>query len=871
MADGAVVYRATTVVDSSGSVQSLKQIQTGIKEMRSELSAASKQAKQDYQAQSLAAKAVGASQEDLIRITQRYAQTQLAISRTKQQMDTQFVQGNGSVAASNRSVSTTLAEELAAVKALAAAEESRNAHSVSQMQAASAGLRALDGNFTNNIRSAERFTAMIPGMSGLLTAAFPIVGGVAFIAMLGKGAMELYKFREEGVNAGKLIREAYEDLTVSTHKHGVELDLTNDKLDTQLAKINHKPANLLKTALDEDRKAAYDLTEELNRATRAESALMKEKSVGEFKALGMSLLGYNVASTTDQQKLISQQNGDLRRVNKAGDDAMDHADPKNAEKVRQDDRIARQNAYTDAINKTKAALDKVYANQREGKGVDFSSQTSMLEGHLDELEGQAHNLQAGYTAGDKQRDVTRAEEARQRNRDAESASKKSLEAAKHAAEDQRKQWESDAKDAEAGGKVTAQAELQGWIDRANSVKIGTENWRYANDKADADLRKINDDRRKAGEESIKLTELVHAAQSKQIIGVVEKSVAYDNKGTNDQQTTLKALVDAQREATYQQALAQAQQDASLGTISRYDEAVRIQALHTQEYTDRLRELQAQLAAVDGVDAEATAHRNMLQKQITDTNSKAQIESMKDASNTAAQTWQGALTNANAVWVQDSQDSAKQVKELYSSVLGGVNGQLVNLMTGKKADFGSMFRGIGGQLSNMGLQKIEGGLLGKLGMGKADGSKGNPLHVILDTGMSGITSSATSLIPSKGLGNSASSFLSTALGFIPGFSGFRAGGGGVGPGQSVMIGERGPELLTMGSTGGHVTPNHRLPGAFGGASGGDMHVHVYADSNTDIAQVRFQARQGAMEGHAASMRMYGDHYSDSKRRTPASRM
>ncbi len=836
--------------------------------MRSELSAASKQAKQDYQAQSLAAKATGASQEDLIRITQRYAQTQLAISRTKSQMDTQFVQGNGSVAASNKFVSQTLEQELAAVKALAAAEESRNAHSVSQMQAASAGLRALDGNFTNNIRSAERFTAMIPGMSGLLQAAFPIVGGIAFIAMLGKGAMELYKFREEGVNAGKLIREAYEDLTVSTHKHGVELDLTNDKLDTQLAKINHKPANLLKTALDEDRKAAYDLTEELNRATRAESALMKEKAVGGFKALGMSLMGYNIADTTEQQRLINSQNGDLRRTNKAGDDALDHADPKNAEKVRQDDRIARQNAYTDAINKTKAALDKVYANQREGKGVDFSAQTSMLEGHLDELQGQAHNLAAGYSAGDKQRDVTRAEEAKQRNRDAESAGKKASEAAKKAAEEQRRQWESDAKDAEAGGKLTSEAELQGWIDRANSVKVGSDNWRYANDKADADLRKINDDRKKQVEESLKLTEMVKAAQFKTINAAMEKSVAYDNKGLTDQQTTLKALMDAQREATYQQALAQAQQDASLGTISKYDEAVRIQTLHTQEYSDQLAELRAQLAAVDGVDAESQAKRNAISKQITAANSKAQIEAMKDSASVAAETWEGALTNANARWVQDSQDSAKQVVTLYQSTLSGLNNSLSSLMTGGKGNFGAMFSGIGKQLSTMALQKAEGGILGKLGMGKADGSRGNPLYVKNADSLGGTTTgTAASMIP--GLGKSGG-FLSSIAGMIPGFAGFRANGGGVGPGQSAIIGEKGPELLTMGSTGGYVTPNHRMAGAFGRASGGDMHVHVYADSNTDIAQVRYQARMGAMEGHAAASRAYGDHQTETKRRTPATR-
>jgi hypothetical protein len=51
-----------------------------------------------------------------------------------------------------------------------------------------------------------------------------------------------------------------------------------------------------------------------------------------------------------------------------------------------------------------------------------------------------------------------------------------------------------------------------------------------------------------------------------------------------------------------------------------------------------------------------------------------------------------------------------------------------------------------------------------------------------------------------------------------FGGRRASGGPVQRGRTYLVGERGPELLTMGRSGGHVTPNHRL-----GGGGGDVYL------------------------------------------------
>ncbi|WP_250009137.1 hypothetical protein [Actinoplanes sp. M2I2] len=56
--------------------------------------------------------------------------------------------------------------------------------------------------------------------------------------------------------------------------------------------------------------------------------------------------------------------------------------------------------------------------------------------------------------------------------------------------------------------------------------------------------------------------------------------------------------------------------------------------------------------------------------------------------------------------------------------------------------------------------------------------------------------------------------------LAGVTGKRASGGPVGAGRSYLVGERGPEVITMGSTSGNVTPNREL-----GAGGDTYELHI----------------------------------------------
>tara|TARA_Y100001938_G_scaffold67476_1_gene93631 strand:+ start:1112 stop:2692 length:1581 start_codon:yes stop_codon:yes gene_type:complete len=70
---------------------------------------------------------------------------------------------------------------------------------------------------------------------------------------------------------------------------------------------------------------------------------------------------------------------------------------------------------------------------------------------------------------------------------------------------------------------------------------------------------------------------------------------------------------------------------------------------------------------------------------------------------------------------------------------------------------------------------------------------------------------------------------------------RAMGGPVGAGRSYLVGERGPELLRLGSKGGHVTPNHQL---------GNTSVVVNVDAKGQ-SQVQGNEGQAAALGRAIS--------------------
>lgn len=84
-------------------------------------------------------------------------------------------------------------------------------------------------------------------------------------------------------------------------------------------------------------------------------------------------------------------------------------------------------------------------------------------------------------------------------------------------------------------------------------------------------------------------------------------------------------------------------------------------------------------------------------------------------------------------------------------------------------------------------------------------------------LAGKVAGAVSKIPGAGVVKNVGGFLG---GLIPG----RAAGGPVSAGGTYLVGERGPELMTLGSRSGYVTPNNKLGG------GGTINVTIHTSAN-----------------------------------------
>jgi hypothetical protein len=209
--------------------------------------------------------------------------------------------------------------------------------------------------------------------------------------------------------------------------------------------------------------------------------------------------------------------------------------------------------------------------------------------------------------------------------------------------------------------------------------------------------------------------------------------------------------------------------------------------------------------------------------------------------------------------RQARTTAQEMYEVLSDAFGSLNQELSALMTGQQANWESMFRGLAQHIAQLGLQDAESHIAKALGFKtKADGSQGNPFHVIADnlptgvssTGADGSASSPLSGIGLKLLGvfskvgsalGSVFKGIGGALGKV--FGGFFANGGDPEPYKTSVIGEHGPELFTP-HVAGHVTSNKDLYKMLGGST-----AYVSIDArNSNAAEVE-------MRVHAAMSRYY----------------
>jgi hypothetical protein len=158
-------------------------------------------------------------------------------------------------------------------------------HGVTGVQAVSGALRVLEGGVTNNLRAAERFTANVLGLGPILQAAFPVIGAIAFLGIVVKLGEEVHKFYTEMRDAPEKLAGGWRTLSSGITLSNDELRVSVDKIEQEIAKLEGRRQNTLKTMLDEAKVSSDKLGESLDKSFREFAKFLEENKPGALRQI----------------------------------------------------------------------------------------------------------------------------------------------------------------------------------------------------------------------------------------------------------------------------------------------------------------------------------------------------------------------------------------------------------------------------------------------------------------------------------------------------------------------------------------------------------------------------------------------------------
>jgi hypothetical protein len=742
----------------------------------------------------------------------------------------------------------------------------RVSHStITDVQATSGALRLLDGGIQNNIRAAERFAASIKGVGAAVQFLYPVVGLVAIGAVVARGVTELTNFIKKTKEAGEQFRASFQEMVNSSRLSNDELAKTNVELENQIAKLTGKHENVLATQLVQTRIEADKLAMSAAAAAKQIKELLEKNQVG---ILGQIL---QQGSTSDAfgninnfQKLKEQSQQDRSDALHRGDQGGADAASKKYQQILQNERAWLQTNL------------KGYKSISGGAGGDQSQNITALQAAL--------NL--NYDQGDRiDEDAQNQKDTGQLKKiqDAQNVANKAKEAAAKLMEQYRQQYaqvqaSTVIQPGEEAGQYHARMlteEAMFWSQKLSINKKGSIAYKDIQQQLAEVDRQTNQQAAEAQSEALRL--------AKEQEKFIEQSFGSDldltrnsdvmgnlKGGGKDADSMLAAMnegVAIARANADAWAEAQIQIGEAAGTLSKYDAALQAMQLHRQQNDRANAGVASSRAALEqrygpeasAVTPEARAAYGKLNNQQSALNGQYQVQAAQDQQSVNSQTPFGAWKQSLDQFVQQSRDTASQVRDIWSNALSSVNDEIVKIISTRhnyntRVEFGnlgaSMFRNVAGA----GLQKAEGALLGGLGLGggKADGSAGKPFHVIVAGATAGASATGGGLISKMFGGSTGSSGGSTATssggggGFLSSigsfaskiFSGLGFADGGMPPvGMASLVGENGPELFVPTASG-VVVPNSST-------GGGDTHHNWNIDARgaNDPAAVNAAVQRG----------------------------
>jgi hypothetical protein len=183
---------------------------------------------------------------------------------------------------------------------------------------ATGSLALLSGNMQGGRRLAGAFLAQVLGLGPALAVAFPVIAAIAFTVVI---AQVIAKFVEAVLKANEMsgaIKTAFDTLNRQAATALDSQTRVNDRLQDSINKLEHKPTNLIKAAIDDALKSADELSAKLTEDLGKIGQIVAQNSNNSFGGfLTRAFTGQAATSGTADE--VDDANARIKQVQQAQD------------------------------------------------------------------------------------------------------------------------------------------------------------------------------------------------------------------------------------------------------------------------------------------------------------------------------------------------------------------------------------------------------------------------------------------------------------------------------------------------------------------------------------------------------------------------
>jgi len=638
-------------------------------------------------------------------------------------------------------------------------------------------------------RHVQAFVATMPGVATAMSSAFAPLAVIAIGMAIFEAGKKAFEYGEKMKEAAKKQEEASRELIDSLLKSNLAQQVENDKLDEKIAKLEHKPVNTLQKALDDARKSAFELSEQLQKAIDKERELLDSSNANLWQRLLGAASNDSVKKSLDdyQQKMKDEEN---RHNNELDPNGWSVADALRGRKL-----SPLEEQIENGKNKVRITEENYNQNRAElmrRKRYQELRSTFSDTGMTDEYAQLEQEFNKTGSAGDQTNIILSLE--RHIN---------AIGAIGHGLQEL----------VDRDTKSQHLAVLEGHEEGAKAAAAKAKKW-LAEIERDGDaMAKL------AGDEAVKI--IRENTASLKLLDRIQADLVRGGKAW------VAATVDGQLAAN------KAQREMAKGDFQGTVESsgLRVEA-GEQSAGSRIAELRRALDLRHGLELQSLNADLALYNQgtreyekVLSERRKADAEYFKDQAALQREAMEQGVSGAFTDLVRRSQNFSAQFKEMIEGTVNTMNDALLRTMTepharGQWKDAGkSIFVGV----ARTGLQDAEGSLLKAFGLGGLGkmGTQGNPMWVKM-AGIGGAASGVASAIGSAA--GDAGGFMKAA-GAVFKFLGAMDGGGLMQPGGYYLTGERGPELMRVGATS-RIAGSRDTKALLSGGGGGVTNHHTW---------------------------------------------